>query len=180
MKLRYLFVALMLVAAGCSTVDTPTPTPTEPAPSPVEPTPTPIEPDPISIISVDYKKIAEQVDKYRNSNQLLKDRQGTTFAKSIHSAVKESMINRTLPLGSYIEDVFSIKGSEKVSLQDKLCEYDNSIAERVLRTSVSSSGLSLINRFVKEVNNSSPEGKEEVSACSKRDVNSNSINDLGL
>lgn len=161
----FLMLTVLLLVVSCST-DAPIPTPSEPtptAPTPVEPAPIepePIEPKPIEP-DLDYVEIAKQVDKYRNSNQLLKDRKGTTFAKSIYDAVNRSMESRVIPMDSYLESVFSLKTKNPVSLNDKLCRYDSTITQRVIRTSVSSSGIALINRFVDEVNGYDEEGKKK-------------------
>lgn len=124
----------------------------EPSTPPQEPSPDEQEPSPDEP-ELGPKKIAEQVDSYYNSNQLLKKRGDTTFADSIYTAVKESVEKeRTLPLSSYLKGLFSIESDKPVSLKEKQCEYSNAMAQRLIRTSISSSGVELINKFVSHVN----------------------------
>lgn len=160
------FLAIILTLGACTSTpptiqEPPTQTPVI-VEEPKETTPSPIEEDKDVIgKSIDYEAIASEVDRYNNSNQLNLLRGNTTFAKSIHQAVKERMKDSAIPLDSYLTGLFNLNSKYPVSLNERLCPYTQEMAQRLLRTSISNQGLDLINRFVDEVNNTDALGREE-------------------
>lgn len=152
------FVILAIFIASCSQAPVqnpaPSPIPTLPSePTPTEPVePVPTQPDVVEIDSDNALKIAKQVDKYYGKNQLTKERKNNSFFyKSISQAVKESLVPRAIPLGS-LHSTFGLATKNPVSLKEPLCKYDNTMAQRLIRTTISNASLSLINQFRDEVN----------------------------
>jgi len=136
-KIPLFKAALLLSILGCKT------TPTNP-PKP-------------HIVDTFEKKIdpliiASEVDSYYRSNELTKIRVDTTFAHSIHEAVQGGLKDREIPLSNYLRGLFKVSSRDKVSLKDRLCKYDTDSAQTLLKTSISSSGINLMNAFADEVN----------------------------
>jgi len=144
-----IFIVALLLLSGCSTQK---PSQNSSNPSPDIVVSPPVLPPPSEELKTDFMSIASQIDMYYNRNELTKARGETTFAESIFSAVSEGMNEKVIPFDSYIRSVFNIVGDNPVSLNELLCTYDNSMAQRLVRTSFSSNGLGLVNRFITEVN----------------------------
>lgn len=124
---------------------------------------TPIEDDVVmDEPAINYTEIAQQVDSYYRMGELLKERGDTTFAKTIAEAVEEGMKDKVIPLDDYISGLFGVKTRNPVSFKTPLCQYDNNAARKLLKTTISNSGLALVNRFAKEVNEADEEGKQAI------------------